>query len=373
MADGNRNKIPFLVPNLVKRESYASYLDRIDHSRIYSNFGPLNSCLENRILDEYFHGSGAVTTVNNATTGLMLAIAQLKKQGGKYAIMPSFTFSATPLAAMWCGLQPYFVDIRPDHWCMDEQLLDHVIDTLGDEAAVVVPYAAFGFDLDLTYYSKLHQSKCTVVIDAAASFGTSGDAGHFGIDFPGCCVFSFHATKSFGVGEGGLIYSGNVELIQKIRQASNFGYAGSRESTVMGLNGKISEYTAAVALATLDAFPAKRNRRQEILGWYDMLFEEMRLPQHGWMMQKGQDKKVLSVLCPIGISNEDVIDKLKSLGIHTGKYFSPSCHEQELFADYPHTGLPVTNEICSRVITLPLWEEMEFADVRRVVEGLASV
>ncbi len=83
--------IPFLRPNLVKLEKYRKYLERIEKSRLYSNFGPLNSLFEDRIKSEYFQGIGAVSTVNNATAGLMLAIALAKKPGGRYAVMPSFT------------------------------------------------------------------------------------------------------------------------------------------------------------------------------------------------------------------------------------------------------------------------------------------
>ena len=132
-------KIPFLRPNLVKNESIIPYLLEIDASRIYSNFGPLNTRFEQRVLDEYFNRVGAVTTVNNATIGLMLAISQCKRPKGKYALMPSFTFAATPLAAMWCGLEPFFIDIRSDEWCMDEKLLNEVLQMLGDEVAVVIP------------------------------------------------------------------------------------------------------------------------------------------------------------------------------------------------------------------------------------------
>ena len=85
-------KIPFLRPNLVKKESIIPYLSEIEASRIYSNFGPLNTRFEQRILNEYFDNIGAITTVNNATLGLILAISQCQRPKGKYALIPSFTF-----------------------------------------------------------------------------------------------------------------------------------------------------------------------------------------------------------------------------------------------------------------------------------------
>jgi dTDP-4-amino-4,6-dideoxygalactose transaminase len=258
------NKIPFLKPNLVKKEAYLEYLSQIDESRVYSNYGPLNGLFEHRILKQYFRDEGAVTTVNNATIGLMLAISHSKRAQGRYALMLSITFPATPLAAMWCGIEPYFIDIRRDDWCMDELILTKTLDRLGDRAACVVTYATFGTCLNLSYYEALYRSGMPVISDAASSFGASSDGGYFGQGFSGPVVYSFHATKTFGIGEGGLVYSGNSELISRIRQAGNFGFSLERISMICGLNSKLSEYAAALALATLDVFQEKRKIRQRI-------------------------------------------------------------------------------------------------------------
>lgn len=226
--------IPFLRPNLVKKGDYLHFLSRIEDSRLFSNYGPLNSLFEDRVIKEVFNHTGAAVTVNNATSGLMLAISQCKRPNARYALMPNFTFAATPLAAMWCGLEPYFVDISQDDWCMNEYLLNELIEKLGEQVAVVVPYATFGTHMDLNYYQKLQDAGIPVVVDAAASFGTTMNDGHFGKGFSGSMVFSFHATKVFGIGEGGLVYSGNKQNIDQIRQAGNFGFSDSRESVYSG-------------------------------------------------------------------------------------------------------------------------------------------
>ena len=137
-------RIPFLKPKVVPKETFLHYLQQIEDSRIYSNYGPLNSLFENRVLSEYFKDTGAVSTVCNATTGLILALSQSKRPTGRYALMPSFTFPAMPLAAIWCGLDPYFLDIREDTWCVDEQVIDQAISDLGNQVAVVMPCATFG-------------------------------------------------------------------------------------------------------------------------------------------------------------------------------------------------------------------------------------
>lgn len=249
--------IPFLKPNLVKLEKYEKHLRSIEQSRLYSNFGPLNSLFEDRIKAEYFHGIGATSTVNNATSGLMIAMATMKRPGGRYAVMPSFTFSATPLAAIWAGLDPYFVDVNTDDFSMSEESLLQALERLGEEVAVVVPYATFGFPIDLSPYARLFREGMPVVVDAAASFGASRYETAFGTGFPGAVVFSFHATKAFGIGEGGLVYSADPKLVDLLRSSANFGFGPDKVSKIHGLNAKLPEISAAIGLATLDAFPEK--------------------------------------------------------------------------------------------------------------------
>lgn len=368
-------KIPFLRPNLVKKETLLPYLSEIDTSRIYSNFGPLNKRFEHRILHEYFDNSGDVTTVNNATIGLILAISQSKRPNGKYALMPSFTFAATPLAALWCGLEPYFVDIRSDDWCMNEELLNETIQKLGDHVAVVVPYATFGTNMNLEIYQQWHQSGIPVVIDAAASFGATNHKGHFGKDFPGYVVYSFHATKSFGIGEGGLIYSENSDQISKIRQAENFGFSLDRTTDSLGINGKISEYTAAIGLSTLEVYSQKAKTRQQIYSWYLKELSQKDFLSKGWKLQKNEGNiphQFMPIACPKNRKNNDIIDSLANRNIEARTYFSPSCHTHPQFMNYPRTPLPVTEELSSRILSLPLWEEMTLEDVNLIVERLVS-
>ncbi|KZE72325.1 aminotransferase DegT [Paenibacillus elgii] len=371
-------EIPFLRPNLVKKERLLSYFENIEASRIYSNYGPLNHLFETRVIAQMFDGAGAAVTVHNATIGLMLAISQSKRPRGKYAVMPSFTFAATPLAAEWCGLEPYFLDIEPNDWQMNRTQLEETVERLGEQIAVVVPYATFGSAIDLSNYNKLLQEGIPVVIDAAASFGTTvaEDAAQFGKGFGGAVVFSFHATKTFGVGEGGLVYSADQDLIQRIRQAGNFGFSSSRESVMLGLNSKISEYTAAIALATLEGFQAVQERRKTIIGYYLRELQQQDLLQRGWSAQKMQGQVPLqffSLLSPDSHGNREVIRRLASHSIEARTYFSPACHQQKQFQSYPRSDLRATERIADRIVSLPLWEEMNEATVGQIVKVLGSI
>ncbi|MCA1065835.1 aminotransferase class I/II-fold pyridoxal phosphate-dependent enzyme [Rossellomorea aquimaris] len=366
--------IPFLRPNLVKQEVLTPYLSEIDATRQYSNYGPLNTRFEELVLRDYFDGTGAVTTVSNATIGLILALSRCRRPKGKYVLMPSFTFSATPLSALWCGLEPYFVDVTWDEWCMDTEWVSELVSTLGDEVAAVMPYATFGTHMNLDFYRELHEAGVPVIIDAAASFGVKGSQSHFGQDFPGPVVFSFHATKSFGIGEGGLIYCRDLDCISEIRQSENFGFSTSRETTLKGMNGKMSEYSAAIGLATLDTFKQKLNDRQKVYHWYVDQLNEQHLLSKGWSLQltNGQiPYQFMPILCPPQTQNDEVIDTLKELKIEARTYFSPPCHLHPLFSHHHKTSMENTERISRRVISLPLWEEMTYDLVQRIVEGIS--
>ncbi|TCP70689.1 dTDP-4-amino-4,6-dideoxygalactose transaminase [Baia soyae] len=359
----------------MKSELYLAYLSQIDENRIYSNYGPLNDTFEERILQEFFEGEGAVSTVNNATIGLMLAISQCMRPNGRYALMPSFTFSATPLAAIWCGLEPYFIDIYEDEWSMNVDIVEDTLKKLGDQVAVVVPYATFGTCIDLTYYNELQKKGIPVVVDAAASFGARDKHGHFGKGFLGSIIYSFHATKGFGIGEGGLVYSGDEGIISNVRQAGNFGYKGSRESTLKGLNSKMSEYMAAIGLATLDVFEQKMESRKQIKQWYLEQMNKWNLFEKGWRVQNCSGQivtQLLSILSPRDEKAHELIDRLDKQGIETRCYFSPPCHRQKQFATSNQSTMAMTECISDRIISLPFWEEMDTMLVSQIVKELAN-
>src|SRR5947199_2386026 len=107
-------KIPFLKPNPHKLSELVDQLAQIEASNIFSNYGPVNTRLEQSFTARFFGGRGACVSVCNATIGLMLAIRMAigttsdKKR--RYALMPSFTFAATAHAAIWAGLTPLLCD-----------------------------------------------------------------------------------------------------------------------------------------------------------------------------------------------------------------------------------------------------------------------
>lgn len=369
-------KYPFLKPELANGPELQHYLAELETTHIYTNYGPLNQRFQDRILNEHFNSVGHCVTVNNATSGLIAAISTLKRPRRKFALMPSFTFAATPLSAMWAGLEPFFVDIDPETWNMSHQSLEDAMAILGDDVAVIIPYSAMGNPVDVAYYEKHIANGIPVVVDAASSFGTRENGKQFGEGFSGAVVYSFHATKTFGIGEGGLVYSNNPDTIARVKSCGNFGFNEQRLSETQGLNTKLSELHAAVGLATLDTFEQTINKRRETLAQYQEAIAHHRMIERQWCVPKSSADlcyQFIPMCAPPEKNNVTIANEMAKQSIEIKNYFSPSCHQQPSFEQCGRVPLTFTEHLASRVISLPVWSSMPRNAIDEIMECLNNV
>ncbi len=330
-----------------------------------------------------FGGQGACLTVCNATIGLMLAIQAVlwNRAGGvfpgkdgaapRYVLMPSFTFAATAQAAVWCGLVPLFCDSRASDWsaCPDDE--ERLIAKYGDRIALIMPYATLGTHIDLDRYEALRRrTGIPVVIDAAASLGSNGpDGKQFATGSALPVVFSMHATKAFATAEGGVIYANDEALIAQMRVMANFGFASPRSSSMPGINAKLSEVHALLALEKLNVFEALMEQRRRASDLYREL-----LP--GWEFQHDAGTRsgcsFMPVLLPHAVLEDraTMISALQRDGIEIAAYFSPHVAQQPFFRNCPRSSLSVADDIAARVLSLPLWDAIPDSDVRSVCDAL---
>ena len=380
--------IPLIRPRPPRLSEATDALRSIEDSGIFSSFGPVNTRFEQDLTERMFGGTGGCATVCNATIGLMLAIRNAtegQKPRQRYALMPSFTFAATAQAALWCGLTPLLCDIDPQTWVSDAAAEERLLQRHRGEIAVVMPYATFGADIDLARYELLQAKHgVPVVVDAAASLGTRSAAGvGFGTGFSGAIVFSMHATKSFATGEGGVIYSADLGVIERLRAMANFGFGQPRTATMPGLNAKLSEVGALLAQLRLDGYDAVVEVRSTLLSRYraclpELVFQRIggpptsELPPIGRAMQAHQFAPALlpRSLAPF---RGEVQSWLATQGIGTATYFSPHLAQQPFLASCSKMGrLDVTDDIGARIISLPIYDDMSFADVDEVASCLSA-
>jgi len=370
-------KIPLVRPSPPQLSRAVMELQSLEQSGIFSNFGPVNTRFEQEMLDRFFGGEGACTTVCNATIGLMLAIKDAvgEQPAGQFALMPSFTFAATAHAALWCGLTPLLCDIHPTNWAADPAAESELLTRYAGKVAMVMPYATFGYPIDLEHYKKLAaQLGVPVIVDAAASLGTSDEHGHgFGSGFNGSVVYSMHATKSFAVGEAGLIYSADPDRIARLRAMCNFGFGEPRTATMAGLNGKLSEVGALLGRLRLADYDSVLAHRAALFNRYRDALPELQFQLRAPGTQAHQ---FVPALLPSGLGGRRaaIRAELANQGIATGTYFSPHLMEQPYFQKVCVAGpIPVCDDVSARMISLPLFDAMTHHEVDQVAECLHAL
>jgi dTDP-4-amino-4,6-dideoxygalactose transaminase len=256
--------IRFQRPQLPPSPAIESYLDLARDARWFSNGGPCSKLLAERLGERV---GAFCTPVASGTLGLMVALAGLlgERVDGT-ALMPAFTFIATPQAAVWAGLRPLLLDSDPTHWHLDPAALEGTLARAG-EARVAIAVSAFGtpppVEARERWEAACRTAGVPLIVDSAAAFGAVAQDGK-PIGAQGDVeVVSFHATKPFAIGEGGAVFTRDRDLHERIEREVNFGFRPDHSvATGLGLNAKMSELHAATALAVLDEYDAVLERRR---------------------------------------------------------------------------------------------------------------
>lgn len=363
-----RDEIPVLRPKLPGAEQLAPYLRQIDANRFYSNHGPLSAELERRLEAHFGLQEGLITCASSGTAaleGAILASAGRASVERPIALVPSFTFVASAIAAEACGYQVHLVDVDAETWTLlPEQIASH---PLLARTGVVIPVAPFGRPISQSPWLAFgKQTSIPVVIDAAACFDVlEGD--HLG---PIPLALSFHATKSFGVGEGGAVVSTSKAVVRRTVQALNFGFFDDRESRSASTNGKMSEYHAAVGLAALDCWPKTQAAFAGVVASYRRRMEIDGLA-HRFLAAPEISLSYGLFRCANGSECTGLQATLSEAGIDTRLWYGRGLHRQSYFAARSRDSLEETDRIAGTLLGLPMALDLTDAQVERIVAALA--
>jgi dTDP-4-amino-4,6-dideoxygalactose transaminase len=362
--EGVSRSVPITRPRLPTAAAVLPYLERIDETRWYSNFGPLVEELEARLAERFHHRTHVVTTVN-ATQALTLTLKAMDLPEGAICAMPAWTFVATAHAACEAGLTPWFLDVDPATWMLDPDVVRDALARAPAPVSVVIPVIPFGLPCDLAAWAAFREATgVAVLIDGAAAFDTLTEA-----DPP--AVLSLHATKVLGLGEGGCLATSDEALARHVRSLSSFGFAGARESLFPATNAKISEYAAAVGLAALDGWPLDRLRWMRAAQTLRMALSplaEVRF-QPGW--GSSWITSVCTVSLPEGTAAQ-VEAGLRLRGVDTRRWWGDGCHRSTAFAECPRDVLTVTDRLAASTIGLPFSIDLTAAEAERVAASVAG-
>jgi dTDP-4-amino-4,6-dideoxygalactose transaminase len=359
-------QVPVMRPKLPVAAQIAPFLQRIDETRIYSNFGPLARSLEGRLAVFFGLPIGSTITVTNATLGLTLALFAQHPRPGSLCAIPAWTFAATAHAATLAGLTPYFIDVDPETWALDPNAIIDEIRRAPAYVSSVVPVAPFGCPIDVAAWDDVRtRTGLAIVVDAAAAFDSL---------VPGLVpsVVSLHATKVLGIGEGGCIVSVDTDLIKDLEARANFGFVRSRDAEVTATNAKLSEYHAAIGLAALDEWATARAEWMDVARAYRDAFA--RSNRIG--LQRGFGGTWVTSTCVLDIADagaERVERALAATQIETRRWWGRGAHAHSATAHFPRAAAPVTDGLANSTIGVPFYRDLDIAKIQQIADCVHAV
>ena len=349
--------IPVTKPFLPPKVEYQKYLDGIWQREWLTNMGPLASELEMNL--KSYLDVDHLLYVTNGTVALQMAIKALALKGE--IITTPFSFVATTSSIVWEGCKPVFVDIDKGTLNIDPTKIEAEIT---EKTSAILATHVYGNPCDVLAIENIAKKyNLKVIYDGAHAFGVKvGDKSIF--EYGDISTCSLHATKLFHSIEGGLIITKNGDLLKRLASKRNFGIAGFDSFSELGLNGKNSEFHAAMGLVNLNYISKINEKRKELVSHYDNKLKNLKARKPEW-----HEKSVNNFsYYPVIIENEELLLQIrKELDKHeifTRRYFFPS-----LASSLPYLekkNLEITDSISRCVLCLPLYYDLTLEDINLI-------
>lgn len=371
MQNYEQNNIYVAQPTLPPLEEFIPYLQQIWDSKILTNGGPFHQQFE-KALCEYL-GVEHICLFTNGTIALVTALQALRITGE--VITTPYSFVATSHSLLWNGIKPVFVDIDPNTLNLDPARIEAAITPL---TTAIMPVHCYGYPCDVDAIQKIADNyNLKVIYDAAHAFGVQCHCGSV-LNHGDLSVLSFHATKVFNTFEGGAIVCPDAKTKVRIDQLKNFGHVGEVTVVAPGINGKMSEFNAALGLLQLKYIDQALARRKEI----DTAYRERLKDVKGIHCLNDAGEKVANyayfpilVQADYPIRRDDLYQKLKDIGIHPRRYFYPLISDFPMYRDLPSAhkeNLPVATAAAQQVLCLPIYSDLEMTVVDEITRFIAG-
>jgi dTDP-4-amino-4,6-dideoxygalactose transaminase len=364
--------IPVCRPRLPSAEALRPYLETLDHTRCYSNHGPLERRFAT-LMSRLFRSEAPITAIASSGTaalaGAILARAGRASAARRVCLCPAYTFVATAAAVELCGYQLHFVDVDETTWRpLPETLLTH---PALPHVGLVVPVAAYGRAVPQEAWQRFQAlTGIPVVIDGAASLESLTDSPELYLG-PIPVVLSFHATKVFATGEGGAVVTTDGALLTRSIQSLNLGFMGARRSDIAGFNGKMSEYHAAVGLAALDGWAEKRTAYARVNNLYRDC--ALRHGLGGRLITAPLIASCYALYEAAGIPEaQSVRSALTEAGVEHRYWYGLGLHREPYFADVARDALLGVESVAPRLIGLPTAPDLAHGEIERIVAAVAN-
>ncbi|MDT0685264.1 DegT/DnrJ/EryC1/StrS family aminotransferase [Autumnicola psychrophila] len=356
--------IPVTKPFLPPQEEYQKYLNGIWKREWLTNMGPLASELEMEL--KAYLNLKHLLYVTNGTIALQMAIKALELKGE--IITTPFSFVATTSSIVWEGCQPVFVDIEEDSLNIDATKIEEAIT---EKTSAILATHVYGNPCDVEKIQEIagkHNLK--VIYDGAHAFGVRiNDQSIF--NYGDISICSLHATKLYHSVEGGLLITKDPVLLKKLAFIRNFGFNGPENFAELGINGKNSEFHAAMGLVNLKYIQDIHEKRKVVTERYNQNLSHFAARRSIWNSMATKNYAYY----PLIFEDEDLmrkcIDFLNSHEIFTRRYFYPSLANTLPYIS--SKAFEVTDDIAKRVLCLPLFYDLTLEEVDLICRLLLRI
>ncbi len=361
----NSDPIYVTRPHLPPLPEFISYLETIWSTALLTNDGPFHQQLE-RALCEYL-GLEHIALVTNGTLGLVTALQALRVTGE--VITTPYSFVATAHSLLWNGIKPVFVDIDPHSLNLDPEKIEAAITP---QTTAIMPVHCYGHPCDVVAIQRIADNyNLKIIYDGAHAFGVKYQGGSV-LKHGDLSVLSFHATKVFNTFEGGAIVCPDAKTKLRIDQLKNFGFVDEVTVVAPGINGKMSEFNAALGLLQLQHIERALARRKEIDATYRELLKGVtgvRFAQEAAETEANYSYFPILVDADYPVGRDALYKKLRDHNIYTRRYFYPLISDFPMYRGLPsanRNNLPVATDTALKVLCLPIYPLLTFEDQVRI-------
>lgn len=363
-------KLPVMEPNLGGNELY--YVVDCIKTNWISSQGLYVRDFEDNFARH--HDINYALTTSNGTTALHLALTALGIGPGDEVLVPDLTFAASANSVMHCGAHPVFVDVSPDYWNINPELIEEAITP---KTRAIMPVHLYGHPCDMDPILEVaRKHNLFIVEDCAESLGarykgklvgTLGDVG----------CFSFFSNKIITTGEGGMVITHDPDLYDKMEVLRNHGMRKEKRyrHEVVGFNYRMTNLQAAIGLAQLEQIEKFLEKRRNIAEKYSELFQDIPgltlPPEMPWAQNICWLYSILIDENKTGISRDSLILELQRDGIETRPFFYP-LHQQPAFPDSTRS-FPVAQKLAYSGLSLPTSNLLSPVEIEKVCSKLKRV
>ena len=305
--------------------------------------------------------------LNSGTSALHLALLAAGVGPGDEVITVSMTFVATTAAILYCGATPVFVDVEPDTWTMNPDLLEAAITR---RTKAILPVHLHGRMADMDAIESIARRHQLIIIeDAAQAHGAEWRGRRAGsIGELGC--FSFYPGKNLGgLGEGGAVVCNDSALARRIALLRDWGQESKYNHILAGYNYRMDGIQGAVLNVKMNYIEAWTEARRAVASHYDRLLEDH---PFGRPAPSPHGRHVYHVFAITLVRRDEVQTALHSAGVGASIHYPVPVHLQPAYAGlgYGPGDLPVTEMLAARFLSLPIYPELRPEQITRVVAEL---